>query len=55
MQTHLTSITMPVEFNELLDEEFDAFDISAPIEETPAMKCGSLWCDEKSWEDEEDY
>ena len=52
MHAHTISIPTPVEFNELLDEEFDVFDITASLDDASHMDGHDLCCDGKSWEDE---
>lgn len=51
MQAHPIPIHRPVEFYDLLDEEFDTFDSKQPFSRKPVREQTILLCDDKTWDE----
>jgi len=51
MQAHPLPAHPNVEFNDLLDEDFDSLEIRQPFNRKPVREQTSLMCAERAWDD----
>ena len=54
MQAYPVPAHRPRDFSDLLDEEFDSFDIKQPFSRKPVRQQNIMLCAEKTWDDEFD-
>ena len=51
MYAHPLPIHKPFDGNDLIDEEFDSFDVKRPFNRKPVREQTILLCDGRTWDD----